>query len=112
MPLPYRATFDSVAVYWSMHLCLFGGAICPWSELLHHSRAQMAEAFIVGALTSMQMGLLGAILSLADHALFRWHLNTTLAWGLTPLEDQQLLDAVLIAERDYVGQRACAAAGI
>jgi putative membrane protein len=90
MPLPYQATFGSVGVYWSMHLCLFGSAIFLWSELLHHSRAQMAEAFIAVALTSMQMGLLGAILSLADHALFRWHLNTAWGWGLTPLEDQQL----------------------
>jgi putative membrane protein len=90
MPLPYEATFGSVAVYWSMHICLFGSAICLWSELLHHSRAQMAEAFIIGALTSMQMGLLGAILSLAEHALFRSHLTTAWAWGLTPLEDQQL----------------------
>jgi putative membrane protein len=73
-----------------MHLCLFGSALCLWNELLHHSRAQMAEAVIVGALTSMQMGLLGAILSLADRALFRWHLTTSGAWGLTALEDQQL----------------------
>lgn len=90
MPRPYGATFSSVAVYWCMHLSLFSGAIWLWRELLHHSPAYTAAAFIAGALTSMQMGLLGAVLSLADHALFHWHLTTTWAWGLTPLEDQQL----------------------
>jgi putative membrane protein len=90
MPIPYEATFESVSVYWCMHLCLFGSALWLWSELLHPPRAHMADAFIAGALTSMHMGLLGAILTLADHALFRWHWRTTLAWGLTPLEDQQL----------------------
>jgi putative membrane protein len=90
MPGPYGATFSSVAVYWCMHLSLFGGAIWLWRELLHHSPANTAAAFFAGAVTSMQMGLLGAVLSLADHALFRWHLTTTWAWGLAPLEDQQL----------------------
>jgi putative membrane protein len=90
MPVPYEATFGSVAVYWCMHLSLFGGSIWLWSELLHHSRLHTAPALVAGAITSMQMGLLGAIFSLADQALFRSHLSTTWAWGLTPLEDQQL----------------------
>jgi putative membrane protein len=43
----------------------------------------------------MQMGLLGAILTLAEHPLFAPHLLTTQAWGLTPLEDQQLGGALM-----------------
>lgn len=90
MPLPYEATFQSVTVYWCMHLCLFGSAICFWYALMHHARAHVVDAFAAGTLTSIQMGMLGAFLSLGDHALFRWHLLTTWAWHLTPLEDQQL----------------------
>jgi putative membrane protein len=90
MPLPYEATFRSVAVYWCMHLSLFGSAIWFWYALMHHARAHVVDAFAAGTLTSIQMGMLGAFLSLGDHALFRWHLLTTWAWHLTPLEDQQL----------------------
>ncbi len=90
MPLPYEATFRSVIIYWCMHLCLFGSSLWLWYALLHHARAHTVEVFVVGTLTSIQMGLLGALLSLAHHALFRWHLLTTWAWHLTPLEDQQL----------------------
>jgi putative membrane protein len=90
MPWPYEATFSSVAVYWCMHISLFGTAIWLWRELLHHSPARTTDALLAGALTSIQMGLLGATLSLAGHALFRWHLLTTFAFGLSPLEDQQL----------------------
>jgi putative membrane protein len=90
MPLPYDATFYSVAVYWCMHLTLFGSAIWFWYALMHHTRAHVVDAFAAGMLTSIQMGMLGAFLSLGDHALFRWHLLTTWAWHLTPLEDQQL----------------------
>jgi putative membrane protein len=90
MPWPYQATFTSALVYWCMHVSLFASAIGLWRELLHHPPARTAEALFAGALTSIQMGLLGAMLSLADHPLFRWHLTSTWAFGLTPLEDQQL----------------------
>jgi putative membrane protein len=90
MPWPYEATFTSVSVYWAMHVSLFGSAIWLWRELLHHSPLRTSEALLAGALTSIQMGLLGAILSLAGHALFRWHLLTAWAFGFSPLEDQQL----------------------
>jgi putative membrane protein len=73
-----------------MHLCLFGSAIWLWSELLHHAHSGTVAAIAAGALTSIQMGLLGALLSLADHAFFGRHFLSTAAWGLTPLEDQQL----------------------
>ena len=90
MPVPYDATFTSTPVYWAMHLTLFGSAILLWRELLNHQRDRLGEVLIVGALTSMQMCLLGAILTFATHPLFLWHLNSTWAWGLTPLRDQQL----------------------
>jgi putative membrane protein len=90
MPLPYDATFHSVAVYWGMHLSLFGSAIGLWYALMHHARAHVVDAFAAGVFTSVQMGMLGACLTLGGHALFRWHLLTAWAWHLTPLEDQQL----------------------
>lgn len=90
MPLPYDATFASTPVYWSMHVTLFGSAILLWREILHHSSTQAFEALAIGVLSSMQMGLLGAVLTLAERPLFAPHLLTTQAWGFTPLEDQQL----------------------
>ena len=95
MPLPYDATFASTPVYWSMHVTLFGSAILLWREILHHSSEQAFGALAVGVLSSMQMGLLGAILTLADRPLFAPHLLTTQAWGFTPLEDQQLGGALM-----------------
>ncbi len=38
----------------------------------------------------VQNGLLGAILTLASRPVYSAHLQTTAAWGLTPLEDQQI----------------------
>jgi putative membrane protein len=95
MPLPYEATFTSAPVYWSMHVTLFGSAILLWRKILHHSGEHAFEALAVGVLSSTQMGLLGAILTLAGHPLFAPHLLTTQAWGFTPLEDQQLGGALM-----------------
>jgi putative membrane protein len=90
MPLAYDATFASTAVYWAMHLSLFGAAVWLWRALLHHPQEGAVAALVAGTLTSIQMGLLGAILTLSSHALFAPHYLTTGAWGFTPLSDQQL----------------------
>lgn len=90
MPVPYDATFSSTTCYWTMHLTLFGSSILLWHELLHQRHERIGAVLVVGALTSMQMGLLGAVLTFATHPLYLWHLTTTSPWGLTPLQDQQL----------------------
>jgi putative membrane protein len=90
MPGPYDATFTSTYVYWFMHVTLFGSAILLWRQLLHHRPARTIETFAVGALTSMHMSFLGAILAFAERPLFSPHLLTTSIWGLSPLQDQQL----------------------
>jgi putative membrane protein len=90
MPTPYEATFTSTTLYWAMHITLFGSAVMLWAELIHHPARHTALALTVGLSTSMQMGLLGSVLAFARAPLFYPHLFTTQAWGLTPLQDQQL----------------------
>lgn len=90
MPRPYGATFESTPLYWGMHLSLFGSAIWLWREILQGGHRYTVDIVAAGAVTSMQMGLLGAVLTLASHPLFFPHLATTQVWGLTPLEDQEL----------------------
>ena len=40
--------------------------------------------------TALHSGLLGALLTFAGRVWYPMYSNTTSAWGLTPLEDQQL----------------------
>ncbi len=90
MPVPYDATFSSTPLYWLMHVTLFGSGVLLWRELIHHHISRTGQTLVAGIFASMQMGLLGAVLSLASHPLFSWHLTRTAMWGLTPLQDQQL----------------------
>jgi putative membrane protein len=95
MPSPYDATFTSTATYWAMHVTLFGSAVALWRELVHHPPRRTAMVLTVGLLSSVQMGLLGSVLALARRPLFYPHFMTTQAWGLTPLQDQQLGGTVM-----------------
>jgi putative membrane protein len=90
MPLPYEATFRSTAVYWSMHLTLFGSAIWLWRDLLNHRCDRTLTVLSAGLFTCVQMGLLGAVLTFSARGWFPWYASTTEAWRLTQLQDQQL----------------------
>ncbi len=90
MPRPYDATLSSTPLYWAMHLSLFGTGVWLWRELIGHDARDTASVLAAGIATSVQMGLLGAVLTLGDHAWFSVHFLTTQAWGYTPLADQQL----------------------
>jgi putative membrane protein len=87
LPGPYDAAFRSDAAYWLMHLSILATAIWLWRGLLS---APASRAFLASLLTALQMSLLGAVLTFAPRALFQVHATTTAAWGLSPLEDQQL----------------------
>jgi putative membrane protein len=95
MPIPYDETFKSVAVYWGMHISLFGSGIWLWRELLQHAPERTGPVLAASMLTFLQMGLLGAVLTLAGRPLFQWHAITTEVWGLSPLQDQQLGGALM-----------------
>lgn len=89
LPGPYAATFGGAAVYWAMHLSLFGAALWFWSALILRAEDRPDATALAGLATAAQMSLLGALITLAPRPLFSVHAATTAPWGLTSLEDQQ-----------------------
>lgn len=88
-PEPYLFSLSSPAAYWLMELTLIGSAVWLWYDILSPHRAAGASiALLLG--TTIQMGMLGALLTFSREPLFAAHLDTTLAFGLSPLADQQL----------------------
>jgi putative membrane protein len=86
-PSPYSAAMSNDALFWLMQLTITASALGFWSAVL---RAE-APAAAAGLLATMvQMGVLGALITFAPRALYPPHLETTAAWGLSPLEDQQI----------------------
>lgn len=88
-PIAYAATFASVTLYWLMHVTLFGSACWLWGTLLRRENA-LVGGLLASIVSSVQMGLLGALITLSPRAFYAPHFGTTDAWGLTPLQDQEL----------------------
>lgn len=86
-PGPYAAALSSVPTYALMQLTLAGSAIAFWVAI-RRTGAAAAIAAILAA--TVQMGLLGALITFAAQPLYAPHVASTLAWGVSPLEDQQL----------------------
>ncbi|WP_231958893.1 cytochrome c oxidase assembly protein [Altererythrobacter sp. B11] len=98
-PPLYAAAMSYDAVFWAMQITITGTAAIWWAQVV---RAPAAAA--VGALlaTMVAMGLLGALLTFARTALYAPHWLTTQAWGLSPLEDQQLAGVVMWAPASLI----------
>jgi putative membrane protein len=88
-PAAYDLALSNVGVYWLMQATLFVPALLFWRAVLSRDIAPAgALLFVTGAY--VQMALLGAVITFAPDALFAIHRTAPLAWGLTPLADQQL----------------------
>lgn len=90
----YSAALSSDFIYWSMQITLVGTAMGFWLAL----RGSSTPAAIAALLAStVQMGLLGALLTFAQTPFYRPHFLTTRAWGIDALEDQQLAGLIMWA---------------
>jgi len=92
-PVAYAATFSSTLLYWTMQVTLFASACWLWSTLLR--RESTLVIGLASIVSSVQIGLLGALIALSPRPFYAPHFLTTDAWGLTPLQDQQLGGAIL-----------------
>lgn len=89
LPAAYDLALSHVAVYWAMQLTLLVSAIWFWREVFAADRP-LVEAVGIVVAGFVQMGMLGAILTFATAPLYAAHAVAPLAWGITPLADQQL----------------------
>lgn len=88
-PLPYLWALSSHAGYWVMEMTLLLPAVWLWRGILS-PRRPAGPAVAATLATMIQMGMLGALLVFASDPLYVTHLASTAAFGLTPVEDQQL----------------------
>jgi putative membrane protein len=97
LPVLYDAAVRNDAVHAVEHVTLLGAAALLWAAVLGRSPRPLAAPAAVGLLfaTMLQSSALGAVLTLAGSPLYSVHETTTAAWGLTPLEDQQLAGALM-----------------
>jgi cytochrome c oxidase assembly factor CtaG len=98
LPAPYAWAAKSEVVHTFEHFCLFATSLMFWSVVIEpygrrHTDYGLSLLFV--AAFSVQMGMLGAILTFASHPLYLTDLTQALPWGFTPLQDQQLAGVVM-----------------
>ena len=88
-PAPYALALADDAVYWLMEVSLLGSAVLLWRGLLALG-APLMRVLLTHLGIVAQMGLLGALITFAPDPLYAPHFLSTLPYGLSALEDQQL----------------------
>jgi len=89
LPAAYDLALGNMGVYWLMQVSLLGSAVAFWRAVLGPAQAPgRTLPFILAGF--MQMAFLGALLTFAPEALYAIHQEAPLAWGFSPLADQQL----------------------
>lgn len=91
-PALYAEALSSDLLYWVMQLTITGTAVGFWAALRRASGLSGVAALLV---STVQMGLLGALITFAGTPLYAPHYLTTEPWGLSPLDDQQLAGLIM-----------------
>lgn len=89
LPQAYDAAMANMGLYWVMQATLLGSATTFWRAVLAPG-LPTGQAGLAILAAYMQMGLLGALLTFTPKPLYAIHQLAPLAWGFTPLSDQQL----------------------
>lgn len=91
-PAAYAWALSNDPGYWVMQASLLASAVWFWAAL----RTASAPGRVAALLAVMvAMGLVGAVLVFAGAPLYAPHEATTVAWALSPLEDQQWAGLVM-----------------
>lgn len=92
VPALFEATVVDDLVHTAQHVSFLGTALIFWWALLEDKTgpAGYGMACLYVFTTAVHSSILGALLTFAPTVWYPVYSPTTAAWGLTPLEDQQL----------------------
>jgi putative membrane protein len=97
LPVLFQATLRSETVHAVQHASFLGTGLLFWWTVLQRRQGRLGWPGGVIALftTAVHTSLLGALLTFSSRLWYPIYAPATAAWGLTPLEDQQLAGLVM-----------------
>ena len=97
-PRLYELALRNDTVHALEHLSFVGTGILLWWGILH-GRGARRTAYAVGLITvfftAMHTGVLGALITLSHRLWYPAQASGAAAWGLTPMQDQQLAGLIM-----------------
>jgi putative membrane protein len=105
IPAFYNAAVRNELIHALEHLTMFLTAALFWWVVLQRGR-QAAMNYGIGILMLfglvLQKTALGALISFSSNPWYSEYATSTASWGITPIEDQQLAGAVLMAPGGFI----------
>jgi putative membrane protein len=97
IPALYGRTLESDTIHTLQHLSFLISALLFWWALVHGREGRLGYGAGVVYLftTAIHTSILGALLTVARVTWYPVYSTRTSAWGLTPLEDQQLAGLIM-----------------
>jgi cytochrome c oxidase assembly factor CtaG len=92
-PALFDAAVEDAFLHRAQHLSFFLTALLFWWSMFRRSETGGAAWHVF--VTMLHTSILGALMALAPHLLYRQQADAAAAWGLTPLEDQQLAGIIM-----------------
>jgi putative membrane protein len=91
VPALFQATLRSDVFHAAQHGSFFLSALLFWWSLFYaHGRKAYGGGLLYIFTTAVHTGILGALLTFSPRLWYPAYSTTTQAWGLSPLEDQQI----------------------
>jgi cytochrome c oxidase assembly factor CtaG len=97
LPAAYESSLRSDVLHTLQHASFLGTGLLFWWAVVHGREGRMgygASVFYIFA-TAMHTSALGALLTFSGAAWYPAYAGPAAAWGLTPLEDQQLAGLIM-----------------
>ncbi len=97
LPALYDAALQAEWIHGVEHACFFASAMLFWWGMTRgrYGRLGYGAAVVYIFATALHTGLLGAALALSQSVWYRAYADSTQAWGLSPLEDQQVAGLIM-----------------
>lgn len=95
VPAIYEAVLLDPVLHVAAYVALIAGAVAFWAMVLDLRHARPLASLGAVFVTMLHMGLLAALLTFAPQPFYPIMAPGALAWGLTPLDDQQLAGLVM-----------------
>lgn len=90
-PRLFQATLSNDWIHAAQHFSFLGSALLFWWSLFYaHARANYGAGTLYVFTTAVHTSILGVLLAFARSTWYPAYAATTPAWGLSPLEDQQI----------------------
>lgn len=90
-PPLFNATLTNDWIHSAQHISFLGTALLFWWALFYaHGRKSHGAGVVYVFTTALHTGILGALLTFSPKIWYAGYATTTQAWGLTPLQDQQI----------------------